>query len=132
MLNINEIGNVHDRVAEMVDVFCKGNKAAFGRGADIQSGVLAGIISGRKNKPSFDLIQKLLAGYPSVNPKWLIFGHGSMLSERPELLDMQNLPVPEVEARKILREYVLEYIQSDEFMKLVGVAPHHQPLKAEG
>ena len=84
MLQIDEIGNVHDRIAEMVDFFCRGNKAAFGRKADIQSGVLAGIIAGRKNKPSFDVLQKLLTGYPSVNPTWLIFGHGPMIKEGNE------------------------------------------------
>lgn len=84
MLKIDEIGNVHDRIAGMVDFFCKGNKAAFGRKADIQSGVLAGIIAGRKNKPSFDVLQKLLTGYPSVNPNWLIFGQGTMIKEGSE------------------------------------------------
>ncbi|WP_151086823.1 hypothetical protein [Hymenobacter baengnokdamensis] len=82
MQEINEVGNVHDRIAQMVDRFCKGNKTAFGRGADIQSGVLAGIIGGRKNKPSFEVLQKIFTGYPTVNPDWLLFGRGEML--RPE------------------------------------------------
>ncbi|RZJ93871.1 MAG: hypothetical protein EOO60_04270 [Hymenobacter sp.] len=81
MLNVDEIGNIHDRINQMVDSFCKGNKAAFGRGADIQSGVLAGIIGGRKNKPSFEVLQKLLTGYPAVNPIWLMFGRGPMLND---------------------------------------------------
>jgi hypothetical protein len=79
MLNINEIGDVHNRIDQLVSHFCKGNKAAFGRGADIQSGVLAGIIGGRKNKPSFDVLQKLLIAYPTVEPNWLLFGRGQML-----------------------------------------------------
>lgn len=74
---------MHDRIAQMVDHFCKGNKTAFGRGADIQSGVLAGIIGGRKNKPSFEVLQKILTGYSDVSPDWLLFGRGDML--RPEV-----------------------------------------------
>jgi hypothetical protein len=79
MLNIDEVGDVHNRINQLVDLFCKGNKAAFGRGADIQSGVLAGIIGGRKNKPSFEVLQKILTGYPTVNPTWLLFGRGPII-----------------------------------------------------
>jgi hypothetical protein len=79
MLKIDEIGDVQDRVELLVNHFSKGNKAAFGRKADIQSGVLAGILGGRKNKPSFELLQKLLTAYPSVEPNWLLFGRGPML-----------------------------------------------------
>ena len=59
MLEIEEVGNIHDRIMNLVNYFSGGNKAAFGRGADIQSGVLAGIIAGRKNKPSFEVLQKI-------------------------------------------------------------------------
>jgi hypothetical protein len=76
MQEINEIGTVHDRISQMVDRFCKGNKTAFGRGANIQSGVLAGIIGGRRNKPSFEVLQKILT---DVSPDWLLFGRGDML-----------------------------------------------------
>lgn len=79
MLNIDEEGNIHDRIMNLVSYFSGGNKAAFGRGADIQSGVLAGIIAGRKNKPSFEVLQKILTGYPNVNPMWLLFGRGPLL-----------------------------------------------------
>jgi hypothetical protein len=79
MLKIDEIGDVQDRVELLVNHFSKGNKAAFGRKADIQSGVLAGILGGRRNKPSFELLQKLLTAYPSVEPNWLLFGRGPML-----------------------------------------------------
>jgi hypothetical protein len=81
MQEINEVGNVHDRIVQMVDHFCKGNKAAFGRATNIQSGVLAGLIGGRKNKPSFEVMQKIMTGYPSINPIWLLFGRGSMTQE---------------------------------------------------
>ena len=93
MLTIEESGNVHDRIAALVYHFCKGNATAFGRGADIQSGVLAGITSGRRNKPSFDVVQKILTGYPSVSPRWLIFGLGPMLLEGEELT-LNNQPSP--------------------------------------
>jgi len=88
MLEIEEVGNIHDRIMNLVNYFNGGNKAAFGRGADIQSGVLAGIIAGRKNKPSFEVLQKILTGYPSVNPIWLLFGRDNML-----LIDSMYPPI---------------------------------------
>lgn len=117
MLNIEEVGDIHGRIAEMVDFFCKGNKAAFGRGADIQSGVLAGIISGRKNKPSFDVLQKLLTGYPSVNPVWLLFGRGPMLQwKSQELRDAPKTTKEQTEDE--VKLHTLKYIATDEWYKL--------------
>jgi hypothetical protein len=79
MLNIVEIGTVSERIMMLINHFSQGNKTAFGRAADIQSGVLAGIIGGRESKPGFEILQKLLTAYPTVNPKWLLFGQGKML-----------------------------------------------------
>lgn len=79
MIEISEIGTVSERIMKLVDHFCKGNKAAFGRAADIQSGVLAGIVGGRGSKPGFELLQKMLMAYPTVEPTWLLFGQGPML-----------------------------------------------------
>ena len=78
-LQINEVGTVGERINKLVDHFCKGNKTAFGRAADIQSGVLAGIVGGRGSKPGFEILQKLLTAYPTVEPTWLLFGRGPML-----------------------------------------------------
>lgn len=35
----------------------------------------------RQRKPSFEVLQKILTGYPSINPTWLLFGRGPMLHE---------------------------------------------------
>jgi hypothetical protein len=78
-IQIREVGTVGERINVLVDYFCKGNKTAFGRAADIQSGVLAGIVGGRGSKPGFEILQKLLTAYPTINPQWLLFGQGPML-----------------------------------------------------
>jgi hypothetical protein len=109
MLKIDEIGNVHDRIDQLVDHFYKGNKAAFGRGADIQSGVLAGIIGGRKNKPSFDVLQKLLTAYPSVNPTWLLFGRGPMLHD--EVVEATEITTGTLQSKE-LEEMVYQIVKN--------------------
>lgn len=90
-LVIEEIGTVGERINRLVDHFCKGNKTAFGRAADIQSGVLAGIVGGRGSKPGFEILQKLLTAYPTVEPTWLLFGRGPMLAGENVTL-VQELP----------------------------------------
>lgn len=84
MLQIQERGTIAERLNQLVDYFCKGNKTAFGRAADIQSGVLASIVGGRGSKPGFELLQKFLTAYPKVEPTWLLFGNGPMLKNSVE------------------------------------------------
>lgn len=79
MLQIIENGTISERIKQLVNHFYQGNKTAFGRAADIQSGVLAGIVGGRESKPGFEILQKLLTAYPNVNPEWLLFGRGPMI-----------------------------------------------------
>ena len=93
-LQINEIGTVGERINKLVDHFCKGNKTAFGRAADIQSGVLAGIVGGRGSKPGFEILQKLLTAYPTVDPTWLLFGRGHMLKDLSALTLHEALTAP--------------------------------------
>lgn len=51
----------------------KGNYTAtsFARLLDIQPSGVSHILSGR-NKPSFDLVVKILRAFPDVNPDWLL------------------------------------------------------------
>lgn len=81
MLQVEEIGTVGERILQLINYFASGNKTAFGRAAGLQSGLLAGIIGSRQSKPSFEVLQKILTGYPSINPIWLLFGRGPMLHE---------------------------------------------------
>ncbi|GAA3940766.1 S24 family peptidase [Hymenobacter algoricola] len=75
--------SIHQRVNALIDKMEGGNKSAFARAITLSTGALADIIGGRQNKPSFDVLTKILAAYPLVNPAWLISGEGegSMLRE---------------------------------------------------
>lgn len=66
---------------QLINHFASGNKTAFGRIAELESGLLAGIVGSRQSKPSFEVLQKILTGYPTVSPDWLLFGRGVMLRE---------------------------------------------------
>jgi hypothetical protein len=82
MNNQNPEESIHARVNKMVQVFAGGNKSAFGRQADIQASVLAGLVGGRMSSPSFEMMQRLLTAFPQVREQWLVMGQGAML--KPE------------------------------------------------
>ncbi|MDR2586338.1 MAG: helix-turn-helix domain-containing protein [Prevotellaceae bacterium] len=51
--------------------------ARFADLLNVQRSGISHILSGR-NKPGFDLIQKILTKFPDINAEWLITGRGNM------------------------------------------------------
>lgn len=49
----------------------------FAARIDVGQGTISNIASGR-NKPSLEVMQKVLQKFPRVNPSWLILGQGEM------------------------------------------------------
>ncbi|MCH5334569.1 MAG: helix-turn-helix transcriptional regulator [Alistipes sp.] len=64
-------------------------RSRFAELLETQPATISHIISGR-NKPGFDLIQKILQRFPNINPDWLLLDKGSML--RDESLTPSGLP----------------------------------------
>ena len=59
---------------------------------DIQPSGISHILSGR-NKPSFDLVQKILRRFPRVNPDWLLLDKDEMyraMESEPQLANQQS------------------------------------------
>lgn len=52
------------------------NPSKFADEIGVQRSAISHILSGR-NRPSLDLIQKILTRWPEVNPGWLITGKGN-------------------------------------------------------
>jgi len=70
---------VNQRIEQLVEHFCHGNKSAFAKAIGISSQGLGEIIGGRQSAPSFAALQKIAVAYPSVSVHWLVLGEGSML-----------------------------------------------------
>lgn len=67
------------------------NSAQFATEISIQGSTLSHILNGR-NKPSYDVLKKILIRFRTVSSDWLIFGVGSMYrsekqSQTPTLFD---------------------------------------------
>lgn len=63
----------------------------FAARIDVGQGTISNIASGR-NKPSLEVMQKVLQSFPRVNPSWLILGQGEMYLDGTE----NNEPLPAV------------------------------------
>lgn len=67
---------------------------------DIQPSGISHILSGR-NKPSFDLVQKILRRFPRVNPDWLLLDKDEMyrtIDIEPKPAALQSISTDELDS----------------------------------
>lgn len=57
--------------------------AGFASEIHVQASSISHIISGR-NKPSLDLLQKILSRYPRISSDWLMLGKGAMYRDEED------------------------------------------------
>ncbi len=83
---------ISDRIEALITHFCKGNKSLFAQQIGVTPSVIGNITGERKGNPSFEVIQKVLDAFASVNPDWFILDRGSMLrdSKNPEETTMDH------------------------------------------
>ena len=100
---------VQDRVLKLIDYHFEGNLAKACREFDIPQSSLTNIVRGKRNKPSFDNIIKIVS-HPKyhVSLEWFVLGVG-------EISDIKMLTISE----KKNEDYKLKYEDAkDEIIKL--------------
>lgn len=65
-----------ERIVELIN-WLQVNKNQFAMSIGVPQAILSHILSGR-NKPSLDVIRKILLAYPQLNAEWLLLGKGEM------------------------------------------------------
>lgn len=77
----------------------------------VQRSAISHILSGR-NKPSFDLIQKILSKFPRVSSEWLLMGRGEMYKTtiQQRLFDTELKPSIPVEPKSENKSTVIQDI----------------------
>lgn len=80
----------------------------------VQRSAISHILSGR-NKPSFDLIQKILSKFPRVSSEWLLMGRGEMYKTtiQQRLFDTDLKPTIPIEPKKEDKNTVIQEITSN-------------------
>ncbi|MBV6646663.1 MAG: helix-turn-helix transcriptional regulator [Cyclobacteriaceae bacterium] len=67
------------------------NPNSFAEAIGVKGAVIYNIIKGRRNKPSFDVLQKILGAYQSISTEWLLKGEGSVWSQPATTLEDINV-----------------------------------------
>jgi len=68
---------VNQRISEIIKM--KGlNKNSFAVKIGISGQTIHNIVSGRHNKPSFEVLDKIMSAFEDINPSWLMTGEGEM------------------------------------------------------
>ena len=73
MVNNEDFSN---RLKAVIEYYGE-SASSFSEKIEVQRSSISHIISGR-NKPSIDVLEKILAIYPDLNINWLITGFGSI------------------------------------------------------
>ena len=71
---------INDRIYHLIKVM-EMNPTSFSESVNVSVTVIFNIIKGRRSKPSFELILKILKTYEKLNAEWLIKGDGPMWND---------------------------------------------------
>lgn len=82
-----------DRIRQIMEF--KGlTSSLFADEIEVPRAILSHVLSGR-NKPSLEVITKVLARYRELNPEWLLLGEGNMLKRIAGSEEENRIPVIE-------------------------------------
>ena len=75
---MKKITTINDRIAYIADIQFNKNKKKFAESIGFAAQVVSNIVSGRRSKPSYDVINAILSTNDDLSAKWLITGEGDM------------------------------------------------------
>ncbi|WP_064965786.1 hypothetical protein [Tenacibaculum ovolyticum] len=71
--------NISDRIQYIINTQHNGTRARFAKSIGFSAQVIANIVSGRKTKPSFNVLNAILSTNDDINAYWLLTGKGEIL-----------------------------------------------------
>lgn len=69
---------INDRILYIIENKANKNKKQFAEMISVAPQVIQNIVSGRRNKPSFDILNAIISTFDDINSEWLITGNGEM------------------------------------------------------
>ncbi len=69
---------INDRIKQLIQVLDE-NPNSFAERIGVKGAVVYNIIRGRRNKPSYHVLHKILFSFEEVNTEWLFRGEGEIL-----------------------------------------------------
>lgn len=87
--------DIQNRIAEIIDTICGGNKSEFCRRIGRDNSAVKDIIGGKGNAPGYYFLFDILASDLGISPKWLMVGEGDMLdaasTQAAPAVNIQNI-----------------------------------------
>lgn len=82
--------DIIDRLQEIIS-YADLNVSSFSKKIGVVDQTIRGIVVQRRNKPGFDILEKILHTFDWVSAEWLITGKGEMI-KRETTVKMENSP----------------------------------------
>lgn len=72
---------INDRISYIIENQCKGNQKKFAEIIGFAPQVVYNIVSGRKSKPSYDVLKAILSSFVDISSDWLLTGKEPILKD---------------------------------------------------
>ena len=95
---------INDRIFKLIKVL-EMNPTSFSDSIEVSVTVIFNIIKGRRSKPSYDLILKILKTYNRLNAEWLMKGEGSMWSD--DIVTSEKIVPSNIKLENRVKELIL-------------------------
>lgn len=89
---MNKKLNINERILYLIENQYNGNQKKFAESIGYSAQVVFNIVSGRKTKPSYEVLNAIASTNVYVSSEWLLTGNGNMLkSEVPIQEDLSKI-----------------------------------------
>lgn len=109
---MNRLLNINERILYIIDNKVNSNKKKFAEMIGFAPQVVSNIVSGRKSKPSFDVLNAIKTSFDDLDSNWLLTGEGEMLKQEQPKQEVSNVDYKEkyykvLEEKDILSQQII-------------------------
>jgi len=97
--------DINDRISNLISIL-DSNPNSFSDSIGVKSPIIYNIVKGRRSKPSYEVLQKILTAYNAINANWLLKGEGEIWKSSEDNLQEIATPYLTIEDR-------ISYLVSD-------------------
>ncbi len=96
---------INERLSLLIKTFGLNNNS-FAKRLDVNPAVTFNIIEGRRTKPSYDLLEKIIFTFDNINLYWLLKGEGEMFRQTQAAPEPSGSPEPNPDTAALQDELI--------------------------
>ncbi|MDW3192873.1 MAG: hypothetical protein R8G66_10930 [Cytophagales bacterium] len=112
---------INDRINQLIEVLDQ-NPNSFAELIGVRGAVVYNIIRGRRSKPSYDVLNKILLRFNEVNSEWLLRGEGKILDYTRKAKDAKELKSKRATVKNLKVSIERRLYELFDELKIEGVA----------